>query len=472
MGCNGGEAVAVCSDKSMGIGITIWDIDTGDRLLHIPSCASPPRGLLCLRNQFIFASQIHRPGSVGGGVISMWPLNKPQQPLWSYPLEAIVSIACTKDGVYFAGGAPSGNAYVWEVNSGKMLKTWPAHCNSVNCMLFSDDGSLLISGTDNGMISVWSLISLLDVEDYQSFPSLLNYSMDHKSSITGLSATSGSSRLILVSSSLDGSCKVRDIGLGTLLQTQIYPTAITALVLNPTEQLFYSGSIDGRIFVNQLEIGLVENDPLFPSEDQAVVLKGHKGSITAMTFCQSGLVSASEDCTICIWDANTGTIIRRFNHQKGAVTNLAVIPRSSLLPGSSQRRGLGLSLLEKYPQPANLFRQDTRITLASPCQVLNENQTAINFQTTHSCQHMYDMEKKYTPASMEIKLEQSLAERTWATTMANHVMDMNRHLQSQLLDLMQSRFLLSKSTEMDSPPTKKRKISMSESPQLQEVEHP
>lgn len=61
-----------------------------------------------------------------------------------------------------------------------------------------------------------------------------------------------------------------------LLQTQVYPIAITALVLSPTEQLFFSGSIDGRIFVNQLEIGLVDDDPLFAVEDQAVVLKGHK----------------------------------------------------------------------------------------------------------------------------------------------------------------------------------------------------
>ncbi|KAL6175026.1 hypothetical protein ACLB2K_051669 [Fragaria x ananassa] len=399
---NGGEAVVVCSDKSMGTGITVWDIDTRDRLLHIPSCASPPRGLLCLRNQFIVASQIHRPGSVGGGVITMWPLNKPQQPLWSYPMEAIVSLACTKDGVYLAGGAPSGNAYLWE---------WKIAQN-LACTL------------------------LLDVEDYQSFPSLLNYSIDHKSSITGLSTTSGSSRVVLLSRSLDGSCKVWDLSLGTLLHTQVYPISITALVLSPTEQLFFSGGIDGRIFVNQLEIGLVDDDTLLVVEDQAVVLKGHK-----------------------------------FDHQKGPVTNLAVIPRSSLLPGSNQRRGFGLSILKKYPQPANSSRRDMSITLASPCQVLKEDHNLINCQTTDTHQHIYDMEKEHTPASMEMKLERSLEERMWATRMANHVMDMNRHLQSRLLDLMQSNFLLSRSTEMDSPPRKKRKTTlMSENPPLQEVE--
>lgn len=73
---NGGEALVACGDKSMGTGVTLWDLDTGDHLLHIPTCASPPHGMLCLRNQFLFASQIHRHGSVGGGAIFFWPLNK------------------------------------------------------------------------------------------------------------------------------------------------------------------------------------------------------------------------------------------------------------------------------------------------------------------------------------------------------------------------------------------------------------
>lgn len=76
----------------------------------------------------------------------------------------------------------------------------------------------------------------------------------------------------------------------------------------------------------------------------------------------------------------------------GPVTNLAVIPRSSLLPGSNQRRGFGLSILKKYPQPANSSRRDMSITLASPCQVLKEDHNLINCQTTDTHQHIYDME--------------------------------------------------------------------------------
>lgn len=38
-----------------------------------------------------------------------------------------------------------------------MLKMWHAHYKSIKCMVFSDDGFLLISGSDDGMICVWSM---------------------------------------------------------------------------------------------------------------------------------------------------------------------------------------------------------------------------------------------------------------------------------------------------------------------------
>lgn len=53
--------------------------------------------------------------------------------------------------------------------------------------------------------------SLLDTADSGSLPSLLRYSSEHRSSVTGLLNTSGSSSSVLVSSSLDGTCKVKKL---------------------------------------------------------------------------------------------------------------------------------------------------------------------------------------------------------------------------------------------------------------------
>lgn len=160
------------------------------------------------------------------------------------------------------------------------------------------------------------------------------------------------------------------------------------------------------------------------------------GSVTALTFSKSGLISASEDCTICIWDISSCEIIRRFNHHKGPVTNLAVIPQSSLLPVSNHRKdsdAFGVSVLDKYPQPANSSNE--KITLFSPCHSLKGNQISINFQTTDfAAQQIQNMEKDLI-AAMEMKLETCLEGRMRATKMVKHVMEMNRHLQSHLLGL-------------------------------------
>ncbi|GMY15092.1 protein ROOT INITIATION DEFECTIVE 3-like [Fagus crenata] len=455
----GKEALVVCSDKSMGIGITIWDLDTGDHLLHIPTCASPSHGLLCLRNQFLVASQIHKHGSVGGGAIFTWALNKPQSPLRSYPVEAIGSLSCTKDGLYLAGGALSGNAYLWEISNGRLLKTWHAHHKSLNCLLFSNDDSLLISGSDD------------DMEDSGSSPSLLHYSSEHRSSITGLLTTSSSSISVLVSSSLDGTCKVWDFVSGRLIQTQVYPLAIAAIVLHPEEQLLFCGSVDGSIFVNRLDIGLLE-DPFFIAEAQPVVLKGHNGGITALTFSELGLISASEDCTICMWDVVNWVIIRRFNHGKGAVTNLTVIPQSSLHSVSNHQRvsnQFHVSLLDKYPQPANSFKGT--ITPPSLCHSYEEKQTSLDFRSTDSLQqHIFDLEKKRTPEAVQMKVETCIENRMWATRMTKHVMEMNKHLQTRLLDLMECRMFWP--TEIDIPTSKKREIIKFESSLLQGEEKP
>jgi len=44
------------------------------------------------------------------------------------------------------------------VTNGKMLKTWTAHYKSIDHIIFSNDDSLLISGSIDGMIRVWSMI--------------------------------------------------------------------------------------------------------------------------------------------------------------------------------------------------------------------------------------------------------------------------------------------------------------------------
>lgn len=66
-----------------------------------------------------------------------------------YAVEPIVAIACSPDGVYCAGGGQSGTIYLWEVPSGRLLRSWPAHYK-VSLPLCS---SSIFSGT---LLRCWS----------------------------------------------------------------------------------------------------------------------------------------------------------------------------------------------------------------------------------------------------------------------------------------------------------------------------
>lgn len=187
------------------------------------------------------------------------------------------------------------------------------------------------------------------------------------------------------------------------------------------------------------------------------------GSITALTFCGSGLLSASEDCTFCLWDVTKRTIVRKFNHRKGTVTNLLVIPPSSLIPSPNQHRGsknFHVSLLEKYPQ-SNQINHGTLTSLSSSLS-LNKQQSVIDFQRAY----LPDHQLMSTPAAMQMKVERSMHDRMRATSATRHVLEMNTHLQSRLLNLMQCRLLWSNET---GPSTEsKRKMPVRN---IENVEH-
>ena len=45
-----------------------------------------------------------------------------------------------------------------QVMSGRLLMKWHAHYRAVTCLVFSEDDSLLISGSEDGCVRVWSLL--------------------------------------------------------------------------------------------------------------------------------------------------------------------------------------------------------------------------------------------------------------------------------------------------------------------------
>lgn len=311
-------------------GITGWDLSTGAERVHLRSCASPRHGLTTVGKHFVVASQIQKTSA--GGTLVYWAWSKPQPEIKSFPVEPIGPVACNSDGTYIVGGGSSGRIYLWEVASGRLLRVWSAHYKAVTRLVFFDDESLLISGAEDGFIKAWPLLIALDEEaDVQAesqFQPLHSFSA-HTLPVTDIVSGYGGCSAIIVSSSLDFTCKIWSLALGVLLRTIKFPAAVNAAVVDPGEYALYAGCTDGRIYIAALNVGTTSDG--IHGDSIIGTLVDHSRAVTALAFSMDGvlLVSGSEDCTVRVWDTVSCQVLRIFKHAKGPISSLIMVPLSS-----------------------------------------------------------------------------------------------------------------------------------------------
>lgn len=65
-----------------------------------------------------------------------------------------------------------------------------------------------------------------------------------------------------------------DLMSGMIKGTQAHIEGITAIVLHPTEQVLFSGTVDGQISASRLELGF--DNCITVKENQILAPKGHK----------------------------------------------------------------------------------------------------------------------------------------------------------------------------------------------------
>ncbi|KAF5932980.1 hypothetical protein HYC85_029151 [Camellia sinensis] len=402
-------------------------------------------------------------------------------------MESIGPITCTKDGTYIVGGAPSGNAYVWEISNGRLVRTWCAHHKLMTCLTFSSHDSFLISGSEDGMIIIWPMIGrdrLLDCAFNTKF--FIRAFILYNGPINCIKWVKFNFFIKLPRWHMQG----MGPGYWKTFTNSSFPLPITAIVVDPTHKKLFSGSADGTTFLNTLDFGVVE-DTSIVLENEPTLLTGHDGSITALTFCELGLVSASEDCTACLWDVVNcvGNLIPSKVHSYSFITNLVVIPQLSLFPRMNHNHKtfnqFRVSMLDKYPKPAN-SSEGVLTYLPSSSSTDKGHCIASEFRTTDLLkQQILELEvlslslslslswlgmivvvivvvieqTGETTAATEMMVETRLESEAWATRMRKHVMEMNKHLQSRLLDMMQCRLLQQPSNVSLTTVKRKRKIT-------------
>ncbi|KAI3841707.1 hypothetical protein MKX03_006851 [Papaver bracteatum] len=363
----------VMASSKLDAGISCFDIETGAEQLRLKSCASPPHGLISLSERFFVSSQVRESSSSSSGSILHWFWTKAVADVKSFPAEPISPLVSNSDGTYIIGGGCSGNIYLWEIASGRLLKKWNAHYRGVTCLVLSDDGSLLISGAEDGCVRVWSLLMIFDDIGRTAATHLYEHNFsEHTLKVTDIVTGHGGCNAIIISSSEDRTCKVWSLSKGKLLRTIDFPSAINAVALDPCEHIFYAGGKDGKIYVVSLT-GENTSASKYGMHIVGALSDSSNNAVTCLAFNKSGvlLVSGWEDGRIRIWDTKSKQIVRMLQHSKGQVSNVIVIHRPlnstsqtsmTTQSSASKRNASLLPPLDKYVTSTDDFNDFKTVT--------------------------------------------------------------------------------------------------------------
>ncbi|OAA41843.1 Periodic tryptophan protein 2 [Beauveria brongniartii RCEF 3172] len=220
-------------------------------------------------------------------------------------------VTINKSGEWLAFGASKlGQLLVWEWQSESYILKQQGHFDSMNSLVYSPDGTKIITTADDGKIKVWDIESGFCIVTFT----------EHTSGVTACEfAKKGN---VLFTSSLDGSVRAWDLIRYRNFRTFTAPTRLSfsCMAVDPSGEVVAAGSLDSF----DIHIWSVQTGQLL---DQ---LSGHEGPVASLVFTPNGesLVSGSWDRTARIWSIFSRTQTSEPLQLQADVLDIAVRPDS------------------------------------------------------------------------------------------------------------------------------------------------
>ncbi|MDD1413535.1 NB-ARC domain-containing protein [Dolichospermum sp. ST_con] len=188
-------------------------------------------------------------------------------------LSRILTVAFSPNGQKLVSGSNDQTIRLWDITTGKCLKTLIGHEDWIWWVTFSPDGGFLLSSSDDRTVKIW------------------------------------------------------DANSGECLETwQPLSSWIWSMVLSPNGKILATGDDDYQVRLWDID-----------SKQCQHICIGHSLLVQALAFSHNGktLASGSDDGMVRLWDVNTGQFLQEFEGHSRAVRAIAYSPDDQLLASSS-----------------------------------------------------------------------------------------------------------------------------------------
>ena len=267
--------------------VSLGSMDGDYRTWHLPDGAMARLGKGTIRD--IAFSPVGPYLAVASGIgVWMYEVATSRALMLMPTASGVSSVSFSPDGATLASGSWDGTVQLWDVVTGEPIATLGGRESSGSSVSFSPDGATLASGSLDGTVRLWAVATGEAIATLEG----------HTSSVFSVSFSADGSTL--ASGSLDGTVRLWAVATGEAITTlEGHTFGVFSVSFSPDGATLASGA-GGTILL----WAVVTGEPIAP-------LEGHTFGVFSVSFSPDGatLASGSLDGTILLWDVVTGEAI-------------------------------------------------------------------------------------------------------------------------------------------------------------------
>ncbi len=243
---------------------------------------------------------------------------KPEQGVWKGHTSNVISVVFSPDGSKALSASWDKTLKLWEVSTGRVLRTFRGRLGQVESAVFSPDGRTILSGHWDKTLKLRDAATgrlLRTFRGHGAPVSAVAFSPDGRKALSG---------------SEDKTVRLWDVASGRELRRFMgHTNMVKAVAYAPDGRTALSASWDTTLKLWDLASGR-----------ELRSFRGHSRLVESVVFSPDGrmALSGSQDETLILWDVATGRELREFEEHSEMVKSVAFSPDGRMaLSGSKDK---------------------------------------------------------------------------------------------------------------------------------------